>query len=134
MHDLSDWMEDFDPGDYLAALATVAHADGLVDEERAFLGSQAVRFGLDPEEALRPVEGHLGRLVGSASKTTRRMIVRDCIVLACVDGEYSANERARIAGIAASLQVSEECLRGLESWVERYGALLDEMQVLLTQA
>lgn len=113
----------FDARAYLATLRAVAMADEVLHErERGFIEEQAHLLGVpldlstatrEHRSALEPALAHSATL----SRRTRVAIVRDLIFLARIDGDYSADERALIASIAARLGLAGE-LDGLERQAE----------------
>jgi len=129
---ISQIEEQFDPKIYLRALASVAHADGVLDVERQFIEQQAASLGIDQEEINLSQPVDLDSLTSTASDLTRRLIVRDCIVLASLDDDYTGNERRHIRHLAARLGVSEDVVGKLEDWVNRYSTILEEGQRLLS--
>lgn len=125
-------LERIDRVAYLKALISVAHADlKLQPAELEFLRNQAEAFDVDLEPLLDKPEADLSGICERINLPTRRMIIRDCITLAVVDGEYSDVEREQIGRVAESLGVSSERMAALEGWLERYSAVLEEGQALL---
>jgi tellurite resistance protein len=105
----------FDAAAHLAVLASVALADGAIDSrERAALERHARLTGADLSAAIERANdlGFLSRM--HTSERTRRAILRDCIVLAKVDGAYSTVERERIAAIAKALGMPESAVADAE--------------------
>ncbi len=66
------------------------------------------------------------------SEVTRRVVVRDCILLGCIDGEYTDAERAWVHRIATWLGVDLEASDRLEDWLRRYFDLMEEQEMLLS--
>ncbi len=65
------------------------------------------------------------------SDMTRRVVLRDCILIACLDGEYSDTERAWIHRICEWLGLSTTTADLFEDWFHRYFDLIDEQEALL---
>lgn len=125
MLDVVEVLEGFDAKAYLDALVAVAKADGVKPEEREFIVQQAASLGIEPDFE-HPID--LTILRSASSIVTRRIIIRDCIVLAAVDGDYSANERERIGEIASGLGVDARTVERIEDWIKRYSDILEEGQ------
>lgn len=104
---------------YLRLLVAIAFADGVVhDLERAFIDRQAAIHGIDPQTLWKQGAtdiAALDRLDASTSRTTRRSVIRDCILLSHIDGVYDASERAAVRAAAARLQIDDATLTALEA-------------------
>lgn len=101
---------------WLTALAAVAMADGVIDpRERAFLGRHAELLGASLLEAFEASRSLAPLAALSTTDRTRRAILRDCVLLANVDGEYHPEERARIEQIAKLLGLSDADVREAEA-------------------
>ena len=123
-------MRDFDPATYIQALVALAHIDGLFDIERDYVEAKAALLGVDCDWSV--VSAELQPIASQTSELTRRIIVRDCILLASVDGEYSDAERTAIHRIATWLKVDEAACDRIEDWLRRYWELMDEAEALLS--
>lgn len=123
-------MRDFDPAVYIQALVTLAHVDGLLPIERQYVEAKARLLAVDI--AWDAADGKLPPIAESVSELTRRVIVRDCIVLAGVDGEFSDDERKVVHRIAAWLEVEESACDRIEDWLRRYWELMDEAEALMS--
>jgi uncharacterized membrane protein YebE (DUF533 family) len=123
-------MQDFDPATYVQALVALAHIDGLFDIERDYVDAKAQLLGVTPDWSA--VSADLQPIGAEVSELTRRVVIRDCIVLASVDGEYSDAERAVVHRIAQWLEVDEAACDRIEDWLRRYWELLDESEALLS--
>lgn len=131
---ISEIEEQFDARAYLRALAAIARVDGVLDVERQFIEQQALSLGLDPSDIDWTKAADLDGEIACASDVTRRLIVRDCIVLASLDDDYTDNERREICQLAARLGIADDVVRRLEDWVGRYSAIIEEGRALLTAA
>ncbi len=123
-------LHDFDPAFYIQVLVTLAHIDGLLPIERAYVTAKAELLGVSVDWS--PGDGEWAPIPSSVSELTRRVIVRDCVVLASVDGDFSDSERGTVHRIAEWLQVDESACDGIEDWLRRYWELMDESEALLS--
>ena len=123
-------MRDFEPAVYIQALVTLAHVDGLLPIERSYVEAQARLLGVPVD--WDAADGQLPPIGEQVSELTRRIIVRDCIVLASVDGEFSDDERQLVHRIAAWLRVDEAACDRIEDWLRRYWELMDEAEALMS--
>ncbi len=128
---ISEIEEQFDARAYLRALASIAQVDGVLEVERQFIEQQALSLGLNPSEIDWTKAADLDGEIACASGVTRRLIVRDCIVLASLDDDYTDNERREIRQLAARLGISDDVVHRLEDWVVRYSAIIEEGRELL---
>ena len=115
---------------YLGALVAVARVDGVSESERAFVEHQASLVGVETEELWAAPAEELST-AASAPEKTRRLIIRDCLVLAAADGQYTSAERERIRRLAAEIEIDETIVVALEDWLERYVGILEEGTALL---
>lgn len=117
---------------YLKLLATVAAADGAVDDaERLMFEAAMSDYGL-PDQARRLVrqclddppriDAELRRLEDPA---VRRLFLRDAFLMAYADGRITEQERGRIGGIRTALRLSEDDARASEAWVKEGMAWLE---------
>lgn len=124
-------LEDFDSVTYLRLLVAQAQVDGLVPEERDYILLRGAMLGVDTEPLLAEPLRELPPVDPATSETTRRVILRDCIVLACIDGDYTETERARVHEVADWLSVPHSSVDRIEDWLRRYWELMDEAEALL---
>jgi uncharacterized tellurite resistance protein B-like protein len=109
---------------YIGVLIHVAAADGdLVREESAAIEAAMGRAMIRPHqrEKMRPwltEPVNLEMLLGQMSPDARRVVLRDALVIAAVDGDYHETELAAIRTIANAAGVSGSELESLFSWVE----------------
>ncbi len=131
MNPTSFAMDDFDVPLYLRALVAVAASDGISPDEEGFIRQQASALGVDADDVLADTAPAVGAVVDGATPLTRRVIYRDCFILAHVDGVVSGEERAVLASLRDTLGLTPERAAALESWAERYSAILAEGESLL---
>ena len=125
-------LQGFDAQVYLRALITVVKIHGIEPVERDYVEARARVLGVDPAPLWAEEERELPPIPEDVGELTRRAIVRDCIMMGCIDGEYSDQERARVHEIATWLGVTEETCDHLEDWLRRYFELMDEQEALLS--
>jgi len=121
---------DFDPAAYIQALVVLAHTDGLLPIEKTYVNAKAELLGVNVDWSVG--DGEWSPIPTSVSEMTRRVIVRDCVMLASVDGNFSDGERETVHRIAAWLEVDESACDGIEDWLRRYWELMDEAEALLS--
>ena len=109
---------------YIGVLIHVAAADGdLVREESAAIEAAMGRAMIRPKqrEQLRPKlveKTELKKLLKQLSKEACRVVLRDSMIVAAVDGDYHESELKVIHEIAKACSISQTELKALFNWVE----------------
>ncbi|MED5486199.1 MAG: TerB family tellurite resistance protein [Candidatus Thermoplasmatota archaeon] len=109
---------------YVGVLIHVAAADGdLVREESAAIEAAMGRAMIRPKrrEQLRPQlteKNDLGELLEQLSDDAKKVVLRDAMIVAAVDGDYQKSELKVLKEIAKSGGVGKDELRALFAWVE----------------
>jgi len=128
---LDELLADFDAETYLRALIIVVKVHGVEPVERDFVEARARILGADHEHLWDDSLDDLPDLPSDMSDMTRRVVLRDCILIACIDGDYTDTERAWIHRLCAWLGLSTETADLFEDWFRRYFDLMDEQEALL---
>jgi len=109
---------------YVGVLIHVAAADGdLVREESAAIEAAMGRAMIRPKqrEKLRPQlaeQSELAKLLEQLSEDACRVVLRDSMIIAAVDGDYHESELEAIREIAKAGGVDKKELDSLFNWVE----------------
>ena len=109
---------------YVGVLIHVAAADGdLVREESAAIEAAMGRAMIRPKqrEKLRPQlaeQNKLAKLLDQLSEDACRVVLRDSMIIAAVDGDYHESELEAIREIAKAGGVNKKDLDSLFNWVE----------------
>ena len=109
---------------YVGVLIHVAAADGdLVREESAAIEAAMGRAMIRPKqrEKLRPQlaeQSELAKLLEQLSEDACRVVLRDSMIIAAVDGDYHESELEAIREIAKAGGVNKKDLDSLFNWVE----------------
>ena len=122
----TDPLEDVPPELYLAVLSELAHADGLHPSEQEMLETQARQLGVDLRR-LPAVPDDLTQLPWAA----RVLVYKDALTLAAADGVMSDAEIAYLAALAERMQLPEETIAALTTWVADFGQLLERFDALM---
>jgi len=126
MQQISDMLPDIQTKPYLQALLTVARVDGLLPVELEYIRDQAEVLGHDLDALMEEDSLALGELGRGCNDLTKKAILRDCILLACIDNDFSDQERTKIAEICKILDLDVSLVSRFEDWLQRYDALLKE--------
>ena len=109
---------------YVGVLIHVAASDGdLVREESAAIEAAMGRAMIRPSqrELLRPQlmeQTELGQLLDQLSEDACKVVLRDAMIIAAVDGDYHESELEVIKQIAKASGVGKKELESLFTWVE----------------
>ena len=124
MQPVIDLLPDFQAEPYIHTLQAVAVADGLFQVEIDYVANQAKLLEVDllPYDDIPPLD--LDKLGRDCSAVTRRMILRDCIVLSYIDGEFSEPERVLVDKICDALDLDRSLVKRFEDWLHQYDAVL----------
>ena len=98
-------LDDFDATTYIRALITVVKMDGIKPIERQYVEARAALLGVETGALWDEDLTDLPPIPDDVSLVTRRVVVRDCILMACIDDDYTDRERERVHQIAAWLSV-----------------------------
>ena len=104
---------------YVKALFFLACADGLVqDREREFIESQLQLIGTQTDLAEITAEPDAFFLKHKEMSRAKRIaLLRDCMILATVDGLVDDFERRTLHEMARILDISQIEMERLEKWV-----------------
>ncbi len=109
---------------YVGILIHVAASDGdLVREESAAIEAAMGRAMIRPKqrEKMRPQlmeMTKLSKLLDQLSEEACKVVLRDSMIIAAVDGDYHESELKVIREIAKASGVSKKELKSLFTWVE----------------
>jgi len=125
-------IEDIDGPKYLKTMIALCTADGEVHEkEREFIEMQAQLLSLDPAEYWANPESDLTFLQHvEMSRITYMTIIRDCIVLGHIDGEYDHAEKEHVVKIASMLGLTASDVDAVEGWLRELWAVLEKGNTL----
>ena len=131
--DMTGAPSDFDAEKYLQCLVAVAKADGLTTgAEKEFIENQADFFSIDPAPLWECEPDSIINGLGELSRATKMLILRDCILLGCIDGVFDESERDRILYLTRAMGIREADFIALESWISEYNAVMAKGKRLLS--
>jgi hypothetical protein len=133
IHSIQSEMPQFDPELYIKILITIAKADRFNGTpEFNYVRSQADRLGVDYFHLYNKVDKTFSFQSGKVPRRTALLILKDCIVLASMDGNFSLAEKEKIYGYAEQLDIPRRDVDQLEKWLEQVRHL-EHAWLLLTQ-
>jgi tellurite resistance protein len=124
---------DFDPELYLRLLVAVAKSDpDNGPPEYAYVQEQAHRLGLDLVPYWNETSKRFLLDTGvRASRLTALIVIKDCIMLATLDGHFSLGEKETVYKTAERLDLPRSSVDRLMEWLERYRKLTADWQRLV---
>jgi tellurite resistance protein len=115
---------DFDPRTYVRILVAIAKADKENGPpEFDYVRRQAERLGLDCEHFFRNTDKGFLLERQSVNRLTALVILKDAIMLASRDGNFSLPERMKIYTYAEQLDIARNDVDTLEKLISDYRQL-----------
>ena len=115
---------DFDPRTYVKILVAIAKADKENGPpEFEYVRRQAERLGLDSEHFFRNTDKSFLLERQSVNRLTALVILKDAIMLASLDGNFSLPERMKIYTYAERLDIARNDVDALEKLIDEYRQL-----------
>ena len=124
---------------YMLVLKRVAEVNGINEAEqvaldyvRAFadiddIDSLAAEIGSPPGGSV-PISKLLAVFDSDYQPTLQKYVVRDCIRIALADEQYDAEEKQMVEAIADELEIPQEEIDAIFSWVVASNKLEDEWE------
>ncbi len=115
---------DFDPRTYLSILIAIAKSDkdnGPAEFE--FIRSQADRLGLDYDYFFTTIDKSFLLDKQSVSRLTALVVIKDAIMLASMDLNFSLPEKQRVYAYAEKLDISRNDVDRIEDLIQDYRQL-----------
>ena len=123
---IKECIADLEKESYIQALVAIANIDGLLQQEKDYVNFQAGILDLDPEPYWSKVNDVNDIDFSNVSEATKRLILRDAIVIAHIDSEYSQEEISFVNELATQMELPEDLVPKIESWLLDYWAILEE--------
>ena len=118
-----DWT-DFDSETYIKILIAIAKADkDNGPREFEYVRKQAQRLGVDYDRFLASTDKTFDINKQRVSRLTALVVLRDAIVIASMDRNFSLPERQKVYGFAAKLDIPRNDVDYLEKCLKEYRAL-----------
>lgn len=112
---------------YLSTLASLAHSDGdLHEKEVEFIYIQAEIANISPEEVFDSHQDISDGQLISLPPSLKKILIRDALVLAYIDGDVSKDEREMLRTISKKLEIDDENVNAIENWLIKYWQILEE--------
>lgn len=115
---------------YMKVLISLAHLDDLTENEIMYLSTQAQYLGIQFNEYNNEKHSINSLNLSSLSTSLKKTILRDLIVLAYIDNDYSINEKKYLKDITNKMELPDKTLDDIEKWLIRYWELLEEGKII----
>ena len=110
---------DFDRETYLKLLITIAKADKENGpKEYAYIRKQAIHLGIDYEKMLAETDETFEIGTPNVSRLTALRILKDAIMIASMDGNFTLFEKQKVYTYAEKLNIPRTDVDSLEEFVE----------------
>ena len=123
---------DFDSETYIKVLIAIAKADkdnGPLEFE--YIRKQAQRLGVDYEQFLGTTEKAFEIHKQHVSRITALLILKDAIMIASMDRNFSLPEREKVYTLAGKLDISRNDVDYLENCLKEYRTLCEKWDGLV---
>ena len=115
---------DFDSETYIKILIAIAKADkDNGPREFEYVRKQARRLGVDYDRFLASTDKAFDIKKQRVSRLTALVVLRDAIMIASMDRNFSLPERQKVYGFAAKLDIPRNDIDYLENCLKEYRAL-----------
>ena len=125
--------EDFDPELYIKILVAVAKADkNNGPREYGYVENQAKRLGIDFARVCDTTDKTFSISGIVVSRLTAMLIIKDCILLASMDTDFSLAEREKVYTYAAKLDIPRSYVDYIVEWLDDYNILEKKWNKLIS--
>jgi tellurite resistance protein len=128
---IKECITDLEKEIYIRSLISVAKIDGLVEPEIVFIDFQAGLIDQDSSSLWKETCNVTDIDFSNVSETTKRVILRDSIVIAHIDNDFSAMEETIIHELATLMSLPDELIDKIETWLLDYWSILQQGNELL---
>jgi tellurite resistance protein len=123
---------DFDSESYIKVLIAIAKSDkDNGPPEFEYIRKKAQRLGVDYEQFLASTEKAFEINKQRVSRTTALLILKDAIMIASMDRNFSLPEREKVYTFAGKLNISRNDVDYLEDCIKEYRTLCEKWDGLV---
>ena len=125
--------KDFDPELYLRLLVAIAKSDRFNGPpETEYVRNLAGRLSVDFTKIWNETGKNFSDIPSNPSRLTALLLIKDCILLASLDGNYSLDEKQRVYGFAEKMDIPRSDVDAVEAWLAEYGQLRSRWAALVS--
>ena len=123
---------DFDSETYIKVLIAIAKTDkDNGPSEFEYIRKKAQRLGVDYDQFLAPTEKAFEIHKQRVSRTTALLILKDAIMIASMDRNFSLPEREKVYTFAGKLDISRKDVDYLDDCLNEYRTLCEKWDGLV---
>ena len=116
--------KDFDPELYISLLVAIAKSDRFNGPpETEYVRNLANRLSVNFVKVWNDTGKNFSDISRTPSRLTALLLIKDCILLASLDGNFSLDEKQRVYGFAEKMDIPRSDVDDVEAWLAEYGQL-----------
>jgi hypothetical protein len=117
--------EGFDSELYIKILIAITKADkNNGAPEIDFVKSKALALGIDFDKLWQTTDKTFSIQKAKVSRLTAFVILKDCIMLASLDQNYTLDEKERVFAYAEKLDIPRSDVHEISYWLKEYQSLM----------
>ena len=129
---INEEQEDLNPERYIRLLVAVAKSDpDNGPPEYQYVRNQANTLGVDLVSLWNDTPKHYLLSPIQVSRRVALVIIKDCIMLASLDGNFSLGEKEKVYKFAERLDVTRSDVDNVVAWIAAYGRLRDQWNAMV---
>lgn len=126
--------DDFDPEMYIKILTAIAKADRFNGPPEAeYVRKQAKHLPVDFVKIWNDTDKNMTIGRSGVSRLTAMVILKDCIALASLDGNFSLAEKELVYTYAEKLDIPRSDVKKLEEWLTAGKQLREQWDKLVAE-
>ena len=124
--------KDFNAELYIRALVAIAKSDRFNGPpEYEYVKNLARRLSVDMVSIWNDTGRNFSIEIRNVSRMTAMLLIKDCIMLASLDGNYSLDEKQRVYGYAEKMDIPRTDVDAIEAWLGEYRKLHTRWEALI---
>jgi len=117
---------------YVRVLVAIAKADRFNGPpEYEYVKKLADSLSVDIVKIWNETSKNFSNVSTEVSRMTAVLLIKDCIMLASLDGNFSLDEKQRVYSYAEKMDVSRSTVDAIEEWLAEYRRLTDKWETLI---
>jgi len=126
--------KDFNAGLYIRVLVSIAKADRFNGPpEYEYVKKLADGLSVDIVKIWNETGKNFSFVSVDVSRLTAMLLIKDCIMLASLDGNFSLDEKQRVYSYAEKMDVPRSLVDAIEEWLAEYRQLHNNWETLIAE-
>jgi hypothetical protein len=126
--------KNFDAELYVRVLVAIAKADRFNGPpEYEYVKKLADGLSVDIVKTWNETSKDFSIASTKVSRMTAMLLIKDCIMLASLDGNFSLDEKQRVYSYAEKMDVSRSIVDAVEKWLAEYRQLYNKWESLVAE-